>query len=89
MHDLLFQNQETLDESALLICAAMIELDLDQFSADMRSSSVLHRIRRDIEGGIQSGVEGTPTFFINELKYQGSLDYSSLLSALEAAIDIP
>jgi protein-disulfide isomerase len=85
MHDMLFQNQQALDEGSLLDYAADLGLDIGRFGADVQSSVVLERIRRDIEGGTRSGVQGTPTFFINDLIYQGSWDYRSLLAALMAA----
>jgi len=85
MHDLLFQNQQALDEASLLVYGARIGLAIDRFGADMQSVPVLQRIQRDIDGGVRSGVEGTPTFFVNNLKYEGSWNYESLLEALEDA----
>jgi protein-disulfide isomerase len=87
MHDLLFQNQQALDAGSLLVYAAEIGLDIDQFSNDIQSDTVLERIRRDIEGGVRSDVEGTPTFFINGLKYEGPWDYESLLTASTVAAE--
>ena len=87
MHDLLFQNQQALDEGSLLIYAADLGLDIGRFSTDLQSPDVLERIQRDIEGGIRSGVEGTPSFFINGWKYEGAWDQESLLSALKAAAE--
>ena len=47
------------------------------------------RVRADFLGGVRSGVNGTPTFFINDLRYDDGLDADSLVSALEAAIPAP
>ena len=66
MHSLLFNNQRALDGGSLLVYAAEIGLDIDRFSRDIESDAVLDRIRRDMESGIRSGVEGTPSFFIND-----------------------
>ena len=87
MHDLLFENQRALDQGSLLVYAAEIGLDIDRFSRDIESDAVLDRIRRDMEGGIRSGVEGTPSFFINDVKYEGSWDYESLLAAATQAAE--
>jgi protein-disulfide isomerase len=86
MHDMLFRNQQALDEGSLFSYAAEIGLDVARFGADLESSAVLERVDRDIEGGERSGVEGTPSFFINDLKYEDSWDRESLLEALEAVI---
>jgi protein-disulfide isomerase len=85
MHDLLFKHQRALDGGSLLVYAAQIGLDIDRFGRDIESDVVLDRIRRDMEGGIRSDVEGTPSFFINGVKYEASWDYESLLTAITRA----
>ena len=89
MHDLLFRNQRALDGGSLLVYAGRLGLDLDRFNADIESDAVLDRIRRDLESGERSGVEGTPSFFINDLKYEGAWDEESLLTALTEASSAP
>jgi protein-disulfide isomerase len=84
MHDELFKNQQSLDEGSLLYHAGGLGLDVDRFAEDMQSYAVVERIRHDIEGARWSGVEGTPSFFINGWKYEGSWDYESLVGALTA-----
>ena len=82
MHDLLFENQDRLDDRSLLADASSLGLDLDRFVADSASGMVLARIAADIEGGARSGVNGTPTFFANGVRVDGAWDYESLLLAL-------
>jgi hypothetical protein len=59
-------------------CAAELGLDLDQFERDRRTPAVAGRIDRDVASGERSGVEGTPTFFINGLGQDGPFDLDSL-----------
>jgi protein-disulfide isomerase len=87
MHDMLYRNRQSLVQGSLLTYAAEIGLDVGRFGADLQSPVVLERIQRDIDGGIRSGVQGTPSFFINERKYEDSWDSESLLAALTAAAE--
>jgi protein-disulfide isomerase len=65
MHDMIFENQDILSANNLLLFAKNLHLDLEMFAKDWKSKSVLSRIETDFETGIRSGVNGTPTFFIN------------------------
>jgi len=89
MHDIIYENQHALGDSNLLEYARAIELDLGRFSADMRVHKYAQRVRDDFRSGILSGVNGTPTFFINEVRYDGSWDVRSLSAALRAASESP
>ncbi|HEX6506150.1 MAG TPA: thioredoxin domain-containing protein [Chloroflexota bacterium] len=83
MHDHLYANQTRLDLPHLLHYAAALGLDMNRFTYDMSNHTFLPRIEEDIESGVRSGVMGTPTFFINEERYDGSWDAESLLAAIE------
>jgi protein-disulfide isomerase len=85
MHDRLFENQDALAPEDLLAHAAALNLDLVRFSRDLDARAHLPRIQEDIESGISSGVEGTPSFFINGVKYGGRYDVVSLTHALQRA----
>jgi len=61
-------------------------LNLEQFGSDIKQGVIEKRIKEDRQSGIRSGVNGTPTFFINGKRYDGSPDYNSLLGALESAL---
>ena len=65
MHDLIFENQDKLNTNYLLSLAEDIGLDLAQFAKDSKSEEILNKIEKDFESGIRSGVNGTPTFFLN------------------------
>lgn len=85
MHDMLFENQQALDDRNLLKYAAALDLDLDRFADDMASGTFAEKIREDFLGGVRSGVNGTPTFFINDVRHDGPWDQHSLLGAIEKA----
>src|SRR6267154_3627743 len=65
MHDLIFENQYKLNSNFLLSLAERLDLDLAQFAKDSKNDEVKNKIETDFEGGIRSGVNGTPTFFLN------------------------
>jgi formate-nitrite transporter family protein len=59
-------------------------LNVKQFGNDIRKGIPEKRIREDRQSGIHSGVNGTPTFYINGTRYDGPADYDSLLEALKS-----
>ncbi len=83
MHDLLFEQQAFLDPDVIPLWAERIGLNLEQLGNDIRQGIPEKRIKEDRQSGIRSGVNGTPTFFINGIRYDGPLDYDSLLEALK------
>jgi protein-disulfide isomerase len=86
MHDLLYEQQASLDPDIIPSWAASIGLNLERLGNDIRQGVPEKRIREDRQSGIRSGVNGTPTFFINAARYDGSPDYASLLEALESEL---
>jgi protein-disulfide isomerase len=85
MHDLLFEQQTFLEPDIIPSWAKRIGLNLEKFEDDIKQGVVEKRIKEDRQSGIRSGVNGTPTFFINGTRYDGSPDYDSLLAALESS----
>ena len=83
MHDLLFVRQEALDDDDLLLYAADLDLELTRFANDLASRRYGPRVWEDVMSGTHSGVEGTPTFFINGERHIGGYDLPSLLGAVE------
>ena len=71
MHDIIFENQQALDVASLFLYAKSIGLDLERFKNDIQKPEVTEKVERDFESGVRSGVNGTPSFFINEKKYEG------------------
>jgi len=84
MHDLLYEHQQSLDGRHLLHLAGELKLDLSKFEADLIGHRYADRVHDDFMGGVRSGVNGTPSFFINGERYDGSWDQSSLIEAIEA-----
>jgi hypothetical protein len=85
MHDLLYVNQDDLDDEALRRYASLLGLDLARFEDDLAEHRHAHRVRENRLGGEQAGVEGTPTFFVNGVRHEGALDLEALLAAIEEA----
>jgi 2-hydroxychromene-2-carboxylate isomerase len=85
MHDLLFRRQSALTDQDLVAHAASIGLDGDRFRADFADRSGLPRIEGDIESGVRSGVQDTPTIFINGNRHLEAYDPVSLINALHSA----
>jgi len=82
MHDTLFENQEALDEDDLARYAAMLAMDSARLIDEVVNHAHEGRIREDFASGMRSGVNGTPTFFINGARYDGSRDLESMAAAL-------
>ena len=85
MHDHLFAHQGALEEEDLARYAADLGLDRDRFAADLAGHAHARRVQEDLAGGIRSGVQGTPTFFINGARHNDSYEPETLLAAIEAA----
>jgi protein-disulfide isomerase len=84
MHDLLFEQQDSLTPDIIPLWAEKIGLDVNKFGNDIKQGVVEKQINEDRQSGIRSGVNGTPTFYINGIRYDGPSDYNSLLEALES-----
>ncbi len=85
MHDYLFEHQDALDDANLVLYAIDLNLDLPRFEQDFGDPAIIEHIREDLLSGIQSGVNGTPTFFINGVRHDGSFDLDTMLAAIEDA----
>jgi protein-disulfide isomerase len=85
MHDMLFEHQHALDDDSLLTYAEALGLDVARFGQELVSGVHAPRVREDFLSGVRSGVNGTPTFFIDEVRYDGPHDAASLLAAVGEA----
>ena len=85
MDNLLYEHQHALAAPDLRRYAERIGLDLARFDEDMRDHRYAERVREDFMSGVRSGVNGTPTFFINGDRYDGSWDADTLIPVLEDA----
>ena len=73
MHDVLFKHQRDLIDHDISHFGLMIGLEFYRFEADLNSERFTLHVREDHESGVQSGVKGTPTFFINNMRIVGRL----------------
>jgi protein-disulfide isomerase len=82
MHDLLFENQNALDDEDLAQYATALGLDGRRLIGEVVAGKHTGRVREDFRSGARGGVNGTPTFFINGARYDGELGVNALLAAL-------
>jgi protein-disulfide isomerase len=82
MHDELFSDQRHLEPADLRRRAEGLGLDVARFDADVLDAAVAARIERDVDSGERSGVDGTPSVFIDGIRYGGARDQASLRGAL-------
>lgn len=85
MHDMLFEHQDALDDADLREYARRLGLDTRRFTDELTTGVYRDRVQDDVRGGIQSGVHGTPTFFVNGLRHDGPWELSDLLEAIGQA----
>ena len=84
MHDVLFEKQDELEDEDLVRHATELGLDQKSFEQDLLEHRHASRVEQDLQGGQNSGVPGTPTFFINGVMHQDSFDFDTLREAIEA-----
>ncbi len=82
MHDMLFEHQESLEDEDLAQYAAALGLDARRLIAEVLTGAHLARVREDFRSGARAGVNGTPTLFINGMRYSGPPQANALLAAL-------
>jgi protein-disulfide isomerase len=89
MHDRLFENQDTLEDEDLAGYAAELGLDAAQVIDELRGGRYAPRVREHFMSGVRSGVNGTPTFFLNGIRYDASWDGDTLIAAIDAGLTSP
>lgn len=85
MHDILFEHQDALDDESLVVYATSLELDVEKFIDDLQSEATKRLVQDDFSSGIRSGVNGTPTFFINGHRHDHWYQYDALRDAVMTA----
>jgi protein-disulfide isomerase len=84
MHDMLYENQDSLELEDLIRYATSIGLDTVQLARDLQNGTYAKRVRDDFRNGVRSGVNGTPTFFVNGERYDESwADEQAFIRALD------
>jgi protein-disulfide isomerase len=85
MHDLLYERQRHLEEDDLHAYAKELGLDGERFDEEMAGHVHAERVHEDFMSGVRSGVNGTPTFYVNGVRHDDSYEAEVLLNALERA----
>jgi protein-disulfide isomerase len=85
MHDVLFENQKRLSDQDLHRYAEELGLDVERFDRELAEHLHADRVHEDFLSGVRSGVNGTPTFYINGTRHDDSYDVETLLAALGGA----
>jgi protein-disulfide isomerase len=85
-HDALYENQEQLGQELYTAIAAQLGLNAGELNAALDSDTIFAKVKKDFDGGVRSGVNGTPSFFVNGTRYDGPRDFETMAEALDLAI---
>ncbi len=85
MHDLLYKNQRQFSEALFPQLADQLGLDARKLTESLEAGQYSAKVEKEMQGGEQAGVPGTPAFFLNGKLWQGSFAYEDLVQAIEAA----
>ncbi len=86
MHDLLYEHQRALGDDALAGYAVQAGANIDQVKADLTEGAPRRRVESDFEGAIRSGANGTPTFYVNGARYDGTWTYEPFSEHLKSVL---
>lgn len=88
MHDGIFENQQRLSSKLLSELAASIGLSAEDLRESLASHEYAPKLREDFLGGVRSGVNGTPAFFINGIRQDGAYDFESLAASIARILQL-
>jgi len=86
MHDLLYENQSRLSGELYAELAEELSLNFAELEKALVNKTFTERVRTDFSGGVRSGVNGTPTFFINSRRHDRPMNYETMIAAIEEAL---
>ena len=86
LHELLGRSRKDLAPDRVRELARKAGLDVERFAADLADPALRDRVEQDLDSGLASGVNGTPTFFVNGVRYDDDFDEAELGGAIEAAL---
>ena len=87
VHDWLFDHQRSINPRQLMVGVERLGLPSEEIADEVGGHVHLDRVRRDFVGGVRSGVNGTPTFFINGVRHDGGYALEELLEAVDEAAE--
>lgn len=85
MHRLLLEHTRHLDDATIALCAATLELDMSRFLCELKEGVYAEKVREDFQSGLRSGVNSTPTFYINGVRHDDFWDVDTLLTAMDCS----
>ena len=88
-HDMIYENQENLSPATLLLIAGTLKLNMKVFQHDIQDQQLFEKVESNFESGILSGVNGTPSFYINGFQHYGPYEYHALVNAINYALTHP
>jgi protein-disulfide isomerase len=88
MHDAVFSNNHRLSVQLLFAIAGTLRLSQIELRDSIARSLHAEKIRDDFIGGVRSGVNGTPSFFVNGLRHEGAFTAPELGASIQAAMDV-
>jgi protein-disulfide isomerase len=83
MHDAIFENQASLSQELLPELAESLGLSAEKLGHALARGTFSEHVKKDFMGGVRSGVNGTPTFFINGQRHDGAFEFEDLVAAIE------
>jgi protein-disulfide isomerase len=83
-HDAIFARPSELTEEKLLGIAEGMDLNADIFKTCLQSGKYTKEVQSDLTDGVNAGVVGTPTFFVNGVKVEGAVPYAIFKEVLQA-----
>lgn len=86
MHDMIFDNQESLTKDSFEQFAKDLELDMDAYNKAISDGEYKKKVQRDLSDASQLDLQGTPTIFINTIPYTGPLSYEGLKQAIDSEL---
>lgn len=84
MHDLIFENQKHLSLPTFVALSEQLGLPVESLEYAIMTRKYEQKIKKDFLSGLRSGVNGTPTFYINNERYNGELNFEGLISAIDS-----
>jgi protein-disulfide isomerase len=86
MHDLVYEHQQDLSDELLSGLAKRLKLDATDLARALEAGEFAERVQKDFSGGVRSGVNGTPTFYINGQRHDADFELETLARAIGEAL---
>lgn len=92
MSDMLFVNQEKWSNESnakdiFISYAKELQLDEEKFTQDLENNELSDKINNDYSDGLKAGVNSTPTFFINGVRYPAVFSFEELKQIIETELN--